>query len=641
MGCFSSKGDTNAAPPQPAPQQPCDPEPSDAEPADVVLEEVAPPVQLEVEFEPQELLTVSLAGVQANTMALHDLFAGATFKINLECPVELIARCMLNVAVKVTQHTDVGRILRDWVTSDLNKVNQTLDRMSKAKLGSAGRTLSTLIEKVTMFMENVEEGRYYEGNKQATEELDRINEDCTHCRRLADIAYGEVGTPEEKIAAIKISSAAILFSTFTAANGRDPRQVRIELKTEFNKLLDIPEVRGDIKVQLREKTAWLSLEDARTARLKDVLHILVHAEKFAATNGLQPIMSAVPEDRRFDTQSLIGTGLFDAKPLGELPAESAFHNYTGAEKNVLAALCGQPWLPLLPCNAVSIGDCHVLAITKSGQLSAGKSKEAKMGQCDVPTLPLGQCWVAVGTGLYHSLGLTTTGQLLAWGRNKFGQCDVPALPAGQRWAAVHGGYSWSAGLTSEGQILAWGEVKDGVNNPPALPEGQRWAAFATGYHFIVGLTSAGQLRAWGYNYFKQCTTVPQLPAGQRWAAFAAGGNHCLALTAEGQLHAWGEDDKGQCQFPTLPVGQRWANVAGGSDHSLGLTTMGRLFAWGNNEYGQCDVPALPAGQRWAGISAWSRTSAGLTITGEMYLWGHKWLAELQDWSKSERWGPCE
>ncbi len=88
------------------------------------------------------------------------------------------------------------------------------------------------------------------------------------------------------------------------------------------------------------------------------------------------------------------------------------------------------------------------------------------------SLPAGTKVTAVAAGALHSLALTSTGAVLAWGYNADGELgdgsttnsDVPVkvkLPAGTKVTAVAAGGYYSLALTSTGAVFAWGYNADG------------------------------------------------------------------------------------------------------------------------------------------------------------------------------------
>ena len=273
------------------------------------------------------------------------------------------------------------------------------------------------------------------------------------------------------------------------------------------------------------------------------------------------------------------------------------------------------------------------------------------------TLPAGTKVTAVAAGCHHSLAVTSAGQVLAWGDNANGELgdgdttesDVPVevkLPSGTKVTAVAGGCFHSLALTSAGQVLAWGdnaygELGDGKTTQSdlpvkvKLPAGSRVTAVSGGGHHGLALTSTGQVLAWGDNATGQLgdgkttqSDLPvkvKLPAGSRVTAVSGGAHHSLALTFTGQVLAWGENggqlgdgNTTQSDVPVtakLPSGTKATAIAGGGHHSLALTSTGQVLAWGYNSSGELgdgkntssDVPVKvrpPKGDQGLSRSSW-------------------------------------
>ena len=183
----------------------------------------------------------------------------------------------------------------------------------------------------------------------------------------------------------------------------------------------------------------------------------------------------------------------------------------------------------------------------------------------------------VSAGEFHSLGLTNDGAVYAWGYNGSGQLGdgtttnrttptlVTAL-SGQTVTALAAGNSHSLALTSTGAVYAWGDnssgqLGDGTTTNRATPtlvttlSGQTVTAVAGGDYHSLALTSTGAVYAWGANWAGQLgddtTTSRATPtlvtalSGQTVTAVAGGGSHSLALTSTGAVYAWGDNYNGQ------------------------------------------------------------------------------------------------
>jgi alpha-tubulin suppressor-like RCC1 family protein len=251
-----------------------------------------------------------------------------------------------------------------------------------------------------------------------------------------------------------------------------------------------------------------------------------------------------------------------------------------------------------------------------GQLGIGRLG----GSRNVPVqvrLPKGTKATAISAGNGHGLALTATGRVYAWGSDAQGELGdghtggrktAPVrvrLPAGTVVTSVSAGEIHSMAMTRSGRVLAWGDNqagelgnghKGGVRNTPVqvrLPAGARVRGLFGGCLDSLALTAGGQVLAWGANDFGELgdgtTTdrsapVPvQIPPGTKVTAVSAGCEHGLARTAEGGLLAWGDNTEGELGNGTtadshLPVPVKVPNtdfpvaVASGPDaeHTLAI-----------------------------------------------------------------------
>jgi hypothetical protein len=194
---------------------------------------------------------------------------------------------------------------------------------------------------------------------------------------------------------------------------------------------------------------------------------------------------------------------------------------------------------------------------------------------------MGTTVTAIAAGGQHSLALTSTGQILAWGRNLEGQL---------------GNGTTTSSSTPVATITPMGVTS--------------FTAIAAGGNHSLALTSSGRVFAWGDNSSGQLgigTTISSsfpvpvtLGAMITISAIAAGQAHSLALTPNGQMFAWGSNYSGQLgngsttnsSSPVvvlLPMGTVVTTISGGGSHSLAITSTGQLLAWGANSNGQLGI----------------------------------------------------
>ena len=377
---------------------------------------------------------------------------------------------------------------------------------------------------------------------------------------------------------------------------------------------------------------------------------------------------------------------------------------------LIAVVVGAALGPVSSAGAVSAGELYAFGYNRYGQL--GSTANNGTGNPN-PTPALvslpgasGQV-IQVAAGGDHSLVLTSAGQLYAFGRNSYGQLGsatnngtvnpspTPALvglpgASGQVIQTAAGG-EHSLALTSTGQLYAfglnlWGQLGSATNggtfNPNSTPalvsfpgaSGQVIQIAVGGDHSLA-LTSTGQLYAFGNNYYGQLgnatnngtdnpNSTPALVglpgASGRVVQIAAGLFHSLALTSTGQLYAFGNNYYGQLgnatnngtenpsPTPAL-VGLPGASgpviqIAGGFYHSLALTSTGQPYAFGRNSSGQLGsvtnsgtnnpspTPALVGLPGASGqaiqIAAGYAHGLALTSTGQLYAFGANQVGEL-------------
>ena len=307
-------------------------------------------------------------------------------------------------------------------------------------------------------------------------------------------------------------------------------------------------------------------------------------------------------------------------------------------------------------------------------------------------VPKGVVIGSVRAGCDHSVAVTSAGSVLAWGDNTEGQVGdgttktrkVPAavkLPKGTKVTAARAGCDHSLALTKSGAVLAWGlnlfgQLGDGTKknrDAPVkvkLPKGTKIKAISAGCDDGFALSTTGKLYAWGLNNDGQLgdgtkknrknPVVIKFPAGTKITAITAGCTHTLALTTAG-LWGWGLNSAGQLgtgdmKSTDVPVaifflfrGQgpgKIISIFAGCFQTIALFSKGAVLAWGANNVGQLGNGSsapnsvkpvgvmLPANIKVKAISAGCYNGYALTSTGQVYAWGINTSGELGNGSTS-------
>ena len=180
--------------------------------------------------------------------------------------------------------------------------------------------------------------------------------------------------------------------------------------------------------------------------------------------------------------------------------------------------------------SITAGDKHALAITTKGHLYAwGFNDDGELGNGTTSDsskpvkvrLPAGTEVKIVSAGDFHTLALSTAGQLYAWGYNGKGEFGngttassvtpvAVAFPAAGAIKSLVAGCFHSLALTSDGVVLAWGlnnegELGDGSNASSSLPVaaelpgGTHVKSISAGCDTSYARTAKGHVLAWGYN----------------------------------------------------------------------------------------------------------------------------------------------
>ncbi len=309
--------------------------------------------------------------------------------------------------------------------------------------------------------------------------------------------------------------------------------------------------------------------------------------------------------------------------------------------------------------SLGLGASSSAASTSAGDVfTFGWNDEGQLGNTTSPTgntpnptptlvaLPAGSGTVVqLAAGIGHTLELTSTGKLYAFGDNYYGELgtatnNVSSSPnptpelvtlAGQSGAITHlaAGYDFSLVSTASGQLYSFGlnnegelgRTADSGTNLPALVTlpgqiGTITSISAGDSHTLVA-TSSGQLYAFGDNYYEELGTtagvgtstgdpVPTLVSltGRTGTIVqvAAGVGDSFAVTSTGQLFGFGNNQSDEIdasagdvnppkQVPLTPGSGPVAQVAAGGFgfYTLVLTNGGRIYAFGQNDEGQLGI----------------------------------------------------
>jgi alpha-tubulin suppressor-like RCC1 family protein len=200
----------------------------------------------------------------------------------------------------------------------------------------------------------------------------------------------------------------------------------------------------------------------------------------------------------------------------------------------------------------------------------------------------------IAAGEYHSLAVTSSGQLYAFGSNASGELGSAASATANPTPAL---------VTLPGQSGAVTQIAAGEN--------YSLVATSSGQLYAFGDNVVGQLGSTTNNTYNMANPTPALVTlpdqNGTVIQIAVGGGQSLVATSSGQLYAFGWNDFGQLgnatnngsggtfnytanptpALVTLPAQNGpVTQIAAGYYHSLAVTSSGQLYAFGANLYGQ-------------------------------------------------------
>ena len=213
----------------------------------------------------------------------------------------------------------------------------------------------------------------------------------------------------------------------------------------------------------------------------------------------------------------------------------------------------------------------------------------------------------IACGIEHTIGISSSGKVLAAGNNEHGECEVGEWKS---IIAVSCGDYHTVGLKADRTVIATGSNSRGQCNVSAWND---IAAVSCGGSHTVCLKYDGTVIATGYNEFGQ----GRVYGWSDIVKISCGNKHTVGLKANGTVVAAGDNKCGQCDV------SEWKDIVAvscGGDHTIGIKSDGTVVAAGCNEDGQCKV------ENWKNIVAVScgkHHTVGLRANGTVVATGYR------------------
>lgn len=274
----------------------------------------------------------------------------------------------------------------------------------------------------------------------------------------------------------------------------------------------------------------------------------------------------------------------------------------------------------------------------------------------------GRHFTQLSSGLFHSCGITATGEAYCWGVNESGQLGdgsytsslIPvAVTGGHQFASITAGYFHSCGVTTGHGVYCWGDnylgqLADGSIEPmgssasPVVITKRDPVLFQTvhaGLYHSCAVTTTLEAYCWGWNDAGQVgngttswvvTTATLVAGGRNFVRVAAGYRHSCGTSPDGVAYCWGEGHLEPAPVAGGPFATANGALAAGASHTCALTPAGAAYCWGQNAYGQlgdgstidrATPVTVSGGLSFATISAENVHTCGVTTGAVAFCWG--------------------
>ncbi|KAI9186342.1 hypothetical protein LWI28_016355 [Acer negundo] len=333
----------------------------------------------------------------------------------------------------------------------------------------------------------------------------------------------------------------------------------------------------------------------------------------------------------------------------------------------------------------AIGSGHDSVATEVYSWGSGTNYQLGTGNAHIQKLPCkvdslhGSVIKLVSAAKFHSVAVTTRGEVYTWGFGRGGRLGHPDFDIHSGQAAVITPRQVTSGLgsrrvktiaaakhhtvlaTEGGEVFTWGSNREGqlgytsVDTQPTPRRvsslKSRIVAVAAANKHTVVVSDSGEVFTWGCNREGQLgygtsnsasNYTPRLVEylkGKVFVGVAGAKYHTLVLGADGEVYTWGhrlvtpkrviiarnlkKSGSTPMKFHRMERLHVVA-IAAGMVHSVALTEDGALFYWASSDPDlKCQQLYSLCGTNLVSISAGKYWTAAVTATGDLYMWDGK------------------
>ncbi|XP_062186986.1 uncharacterized protein LOC133890569 isoform X2 [Phragmites australis] len=346
---------------------------------------------------------------------------------------------------------------------------------------------------------------------------------------------------------------------------------------------------------------------------------------------------------------------------------------------------GRTPIDLLSCPVSQAnGDSPDAVATEVFSWGSGTNYQLGTGNAHIQKLPCkvdalhGSYIKTVAASKFHSVAVSSDGELYTWGFGRGGRLGHPDIHSGQTTAVITP-RQVTVGLsrkrvdvvaaakhhtviaTEAGELFTWGSNREGQLGYPSVDTQptprrvsslkQRIIAVAAANKHSAAVAETGEVFTWGCNKEGQLgygtsnsasNCMPRMVEylkGKVFRGVSAAKYHTIVLGVDGEVFTWGH----RLVTPRRVVITRYLkkggntnlkfhrmerlqviSVAAGTMHSTALTADGALFCWVSSDPDlKCQQIFSMCGRNIVSISAGKYWTAVATSTGDVFMWDAK------------------
>jgi uncharacterized protein YjdB len=234
------------------------------------------------------------------------------------------------------------------------------------------------------------------------------------------------------------------------------------------------------------------------------------------------------------------------------------------------------------CARTTSNDAYCWGVNQQGQLGDGNGNVNGSGDSTIPkAVSGGFSFTDIASGLSHTCGVTSSGDMYCWGENADGQLGIgstsqllaptTAVSGSQTWVDVSAGSAHTCGTTTTGKVYCWGANNNGQlgrdpntttnsNTPIEVTiSGASLDTVELGFGYSCAITSNSDAYCWGFNgqgnfgnggaNATQFTPV-QVGGGFDWSVMGAGLQHTCGINQLVDAYCFGDNDNGEIGLGT-------------------------------------------------------------------------------------------